>query len=110
MTDALYIDLLITDRDFTLNAGNEPDLCNNRVSIGQDIVHAIIESGLTTLLVAERSPTLRADVITQLVLLIESDERIIPGTVNITEESTKRLWATAETYDFGQVSRGINYE
>lgn len=110
MSDLLYIDLLITGRDLTLNAGNEPVLCNNRISIGQDIVHAIIESGLTTLLVAERSPTLRADVITQLIMLIESDERIIPGTVSITEESAKSLWATAETYDFGKVSTGVNYE
>jgi len=110
MTDALYIDLLITERDFTLNAGNEPGLCNNKISIGQDIVHAIIESGLTTKLVAERSPTLRADVITQLTLLIESDERIIPGTVSITEETLKKLWAEAETYDFGKVSAGVNYE
>jgi len=110
MTDLLYVDLLITGRDFTLNAGNEPGLCNNRTSIAQDIVHAIIESGLTTLLVAERSPTLRADVITQMILLIESDERIIPGTVNIAEESAKRLWATAETYDFGKIEARVNYE
>lgn len=110
MTDALYIDLFITGRNFTLNAGNEPGLCNNKISIGQDIVHAIIESGLTTKLVAERSPTLRADVITQLTLLIERDERIIPGTVSITEETLKKLWVEAETYDFGKVSAGVNYD
>jgi hypothetical protein len=45
-----------------------------------------------------------------MILLIESDERIIPGTVNITEESAKRLWATAETYDFGKIEAGVNYE
>lgn len=110
MTDALYIDLLITGRNFTLNTGNEPELCNNKISIGQDVVHAIIESGLTTQLVAERSPTLRADVITQLILLVEEDERIIPGTVNITEESLKRLWVDAETYAFGKIPVGVNYE
>ncbi|MFI3309285.1 DUF2590 family protein [Ewingella allii] len=110
MTEPLYIDLLITGRNFTLNAGNEPVLCNNRISIGQDIVHAIIESGLTTELVAERSPTLRADVILQLTLLIESDERIVPGTVNITEESLKKLWVEAQTYDFGKVEAGVDYE
>lgn len=103
-TDALYIDLLITDRDFTLNSGNEPVMCNNRASIGQDIVHAIIESGLATRLVAERSPVMRADIITQLVLLAEEDERVIPGTVQITEESLTKLWVTAETYDFGSIS------
>lgn len=108
MTESLYIDLLITGRDFTLNAGAEPELCNNRVSTGQDIVHAIIESGLMTRLVAERSPVLRADVITQMVLLVEDDERIIPGTVNIAEESATRLWVTAETYDFGRISLGAD--
>ncbi|HEK0401033.1 TPA: DUF2590 family protein, partial [Proteus mirabilis] len=30
MEQAKYIDLLITERDFTLNAGFEPILCNNR--------------------------------------------------------------------------------
>ncbi|MCW6573163.1 DUF2590 family protein, partial [Yersinia ruckeri] len=57
MMDVKYIDLLIIDGDFSLNSGNEPILCHNRISIGQDCVHAIIESGLTTRLIAERSPT-----------------------------------------------------
>lgn len=46
MSDVLYIDLLIQSGDFVLNTGNEPELCNNRKSIGQDIIHSIIESGL----------------------------------------------------------------
>ncbi|MDE9567304.1 DUF2590 family protein, partial [Xenorhabdus bovienii] len=87
-----YIDLLISERDFTLNSGNEPQLCNNRVSIAQDCVHAIIESGLATNLIAERSPALRADIHTQMVILVENDERIIPGTVSINEESLTKLW------------------
>lgn len=45
MSDVLYIDLLIQGGDFVLNTGNEPELCNNRKSIGQDIIHSIIESG-----------------------------------------------------------------
>ncbi|ELY6322055.1 DUF2590 family protein [Cronobacter turicensis] len=100
----LYIDLLIGGRNFTLNPGNEPVLCNNSQSIGQDIVHAILESGLATELVAERSPTLRADILTRLELLIESDERIEPGTALVNEESQTRLWITAGTWDFGPVS------
>ncbi|MGQ6441307.1 DUF2590 family protein [Serratia sp. IR-2025] len=109
MCDPLYIDLLIENGDFTLNPGNEPVLCNNRVSIGQDCVHAIIESGLITQLVAERSPTLRADVLMQIILLVEDDERIIPGTVVVHEETKSRLWVTAETYDFGKVEASVNY-
>ncbi|HIH1546785.1 DUF2590 family protein [Citrobacter freundii] len=108
MSEILYIDLLINNGDFSLNAGHEPELCNNRKSIGQDIVHAIIESGLATQLIAERSPTLRADIFTQLELLVENDERIVPGTVEINEESQKRLWVTASTYEFGTLSYQVD--
>lgn len=108
MSEILYIDLLINNGDFSLNAGHEPELCNNRKSVGQDIVHAIIESGLATQLIAERSPTLRADIFTQLELLVENDERIVPGTVEINEESQKRLWVTASTYDFGTLSYQVD--
>lgn len=108
MSDLLYIDLLIENGDFVLNAGNEPELCNNRKSIGQDIVHSILESGLVTQLIAERSPTMRADIFTQLELLIESDERIVPGTAAISEESQVRLWVTATTYDFGPISSRVD--
>lgn len=108
MSEILYIDLLIENGDFSLNAGNEPELCNNRKSIGQDIIHAIIESGLATQLIAERSPTLRADIFTQLELLVENDERIVPGTVEISEESQNRLWVTASTYDFGTLSYQVD--
>lgn len=107
MSEFLYIDLLIQGGDFVLNPGNEPVLCNNSQSIGQDIVHSILESGLATELIAERSPTLRGDILTRLELLIESDKRIEPGTVVISEESLKRLWITAGTWDFGAVSARV---
>ncbi len=98
----LYIDLLITDRNFTLNSAGEPVLCNNRESIAQDCQHAIIESGLATRLLAERSPTLRADIMMQMTLLIEDDERITPGTVSVTEETPRsgRLLIRADTEEF----------
>lgn len=108
MSESLYIDLFIQNGNFVLNTGSEPELCNNRKSIGQDIIHAIIESGLATQLIAERSPTLRADIYTRLELLIEDDERIVPGTVEISEESQKRLWITASTYEFGGISAQVD--
>ncbi|QDL30885.1 DUF2590 family protein [Serratia liquefaciens] len=108
--EPLYIDLLITHGDFTLDSGQEPLRCDNRQSIGQDIVHSIVESGITARLIGERSPTMRGDVITQLILLVESDERLVPGTIVITEESLSRLYITAETYDFGPISTGVDYE
>lgn len=109
-TEPLYIDLLITDGDFTLDSGNEPRRCNNRDSIAQDIIHSILESGITTRLIGERSPTMRGDVLTQLSLQVESDERLIPGTIVITEESITRLYVTAETYDFGSVNTEVHYD
>lgn len=109
-TEPLYIDLLITDGDFTLDSGNEPQRCNNRDSIAQDIIHSILESGITTRLIGERSPTMRGDALTQLSLLVESDERLVPGTIVITEESSTRLYVTAETYDFGSVGTEVNYD
>ncbi|BEO03774.1 DUF2590 family protein [Serratia marcescens] len=78
-TEPKYIDLLITDRNFTLDSGNEPELCGNRVSIAQDVVHMIIESGIVKELITERSPVLRADIMMQMELLVESDDRIVPG-------------------------------
>lgn len=108
MSNLLYIDLLIEGRNFVLNSGNEPLLCNNSKSIGQDIVHSILESGLAIELIAERSPTMRGDILTRLELLIESDERIEPGTVVISEESLKRLWITASTWEFGPVSTRVD--
>lgn len=103
MADKLYLDLLITNEDLTLDSGNQPVICDNRVSIAQDIKHAILESGLATLLIAERSRILRRDIILQMVLLVEEDARLIPGTIFIIEETPRRLWLTADTYDFGAI-------
>lgn len=108
MSELLYIDLLIVGGGFSLNGGNEPVTCNNQQSIGQDIIHSVIESGLIVELIAERSPILRADVFTQLELLVENDGRIIPGTVEVHEESAKRLFVTAQTYEFGTINAGVS--
>lgn len=103
MSEKLYLDLLITGEDITLDSGNQPVICDNRVSIAQDVKHAILESGLATLLIAERSRILRRDIILQIILLVEEDERLIPGTVVINEENPRRLLLTADTYDFGKI-------
>lgn len=103
MSEKLYLDLLITGEDITLDSGNQPVICDNRVSIAQDVKHAILESGLATLLIAERSRILRRDIILQIILLVEEDERLIPGTVVINEENPRRLLLTADTYDFGRI-------
>lgn len=99
-----YIDLLITDRNFTLDSGSEPAQCNNRVSIAQDVVHRIIEAGIVKELIAERSPVLRADIMMQMELLVETDTRIVPGTVSIKDGGNGDYFVTADTHDFGPLS------
>ena len=102
--EKLYLDLLITGEDIALDSGKQPLICDNRVSIAQDIKHAIFESGLATQLIAERSRILRRDIILKMVLLVEEDVRLIPGTVFITEEKLGRLFITADTYEFGALN------
>ncbi|ALP41755.1 DUF2590 family protein [Aeromonas schubertii] len=96
-----YVDILVEGGAWVLDAGSQPRLTADRHSIGQDIKHRIMESGLARKLVGERSPTLRADVMTEIELLVELDERLIPGTIEIREEAPDRLRITATTYDFG---------
>lgn len=100
---SLYIDLLITDNDLTLDPSNQPLLVDDRASIAQDIAHMIRESGLLFTLVAERDRFRQADCIQQLELLAEADVRLVPGTVRILEEEKGKYLVTAKTVEFGSV-------
>ncbi|GHA05553.1 DUF2590 family protein [Oceanisphaera arctica] len=102
-SDRQYIDLLIEDGGIVLDAGAQPVYTDNRHSIGQDIKHAVLESGLARALIGERSPTLRADVRTQIRILVEQDRRLVPGTAELREEAADRYLLTATTYDFGHL-------
>lgn len=99
-----YVDLFITDNDLTLGSGGEPLLCDDRVSIAQDIKHLIRESGLMVTIIGQRSRDLIADAIQRLVILIEDDERLVPGTVAITETTFEQYFVTADTVEFGAIS------
>lgn len=98
---SLYIDLLITNNDLTLDPSNQPVLVDDRASIAQDIAHMIRESGLLVTLVAERDRFRQADCVQQLELLVETDERLVPGTVQITETDSGLYLVTATTVAFG---------
>ena len=98
---SLYIDLLITNNDLTLDPSNQPVLVDDRASIAQDIAHMIRESGLLVTLVAERDRFRQADCVQQLELLVETDERLVPGTVQIIETDSGQYLVTATTVAFG---------
>ncbi|SEH99542.1 DUF2590 family protein [Pseudomonas asplenii] len=98
-----YIDLLIQNNDLVLDPSRQPLLIEDRASIAQDIGHMIRESGLLVTLVAERSNLRQSDCILQIELLVEDDERLVPGTARITQDSPGVYLVTAKTLKFGDI-------
>lgn len=98
-----YVDLLVENGAWVLDAGSQPRMTSDRHSIGQDIQHRLMESGLASKLIGERSATLRADVMTEIELQVESDVRLVPGTINVIEEAPGRILVSAMTYEYGLV-------
>ena len=99
----LYIDLLISGNDLVLDPSRQPLLVDDRASIAQDIAHMIRESGLLVTLVAERDRFRQRDCIQQMELLVEADERLVPGTARITEQALGIYLVTASTVEFGDI-------
>lgn len=109
MAETFYIDLLITDNDLTLDTGGEPVHVDDRDSIAQDIKHLIRESGLMVQIIGQRDTVkVRANLQT-LELLIEDDERLVPGTVKITQTTRELFFVTAETIQFGLIEFTIGF-
>ncbi|WP_458377763.1 DUF2590 family protein [Pseudomonas fluorescens] len=98
-----YIDLLIHDNDLVLDLSRQPLLIDDRASIAQDIAHMIRDSGLLVTLVAERDRLRQRDCIQQMELLVEADERLVPGTALITQLEPGQYLVTATTMKFGTI-------
>ena len=98
-----YIDLLIVDNDLVLDPSRQPVLIDDRGSIAQDIAHMIRDSGLLVTLVAERNSLKQRDCIQQLELLVEADERLVPGTAQIIQLEPGQYLVTATTLKFGTI-------
>ncbi|WP_273977836.1 DUF2590 family protein [Vibrio parahaemolyticus] len=107
MADYKYQDILIENGDVVLDAGRNPILIRDRAVIAQDIKHAIIESNLAVDLIAERSPSKKADIRTKLELLVEEDIRLVPGTVRLDEPTEGTIYVFADTMDFGELQLEI---
>ncbi|MEK1977979.1 DUF2590 family protein [Vibrio parahaemolyticus] len=103
MEEYKYQDILIENGDVVLDAGRNPILIQDRAVIAQDIKHAIIESNLAVDLIAERSPSKKADIRTKLELLVEEDVRLVPGTVRLEEPTEGMIYVFATTIDFGDM-------
>ncbi|GLP98693.1 hypothetical protein GCM10007891_05470 [Methylophaga thalassica] len=99
-----YVDLLIVDDDVVLDAAGEPQLIYDKACITQDIKHMVRDSGLLVEMIGERSSSKIQEKMLKLVLFIETDERLIPGTVAITRTDTETFFITATTYKYGSTS------
>lgn len=98
-----YVDLLIVNNDLALDPSRQPLLIDDRACIAQDIAHMIRDSGLLVTLVAERDRLRQRDCIQQLELLVEDDQRLVPGTARITQQGPGVYLVTAKTLKFGSI-------
>ena len=98
-----YLDLLITDDDLTLDAGNNPVMITDRDVIAQDLVHMIREKGFLPPLVGNRNRDLVARTKVEITLAVDNDYRIVPGSAAIDEPEPGRFYLTADTIQFGPV-------
>lgn len=102
MADKKYIDIKVVEGGWQVDAGQQPEQASDLYSIAQDVKHRIMESGLARKLVAERNPTLRADVLLQIEQAAEQDYRVIPGSAYANETSAGTIELTAKAFDHEQ--------
>lgn len=99
-----YIDLLITDDDITLDVGRQPVMTTDRACIAQDIMHMIRDTGILVEIIAERNEIKRKTNLIRLTLEVETDERIVPGSTRVVEDTPGHYWLHATTVDYGDIS------
>jgi len=104
---AKYWDLLVVEDGLALDVAGQPVLVEDADCIAQDLVHMIRESGLLVELVANRSESLRNKIFQELIVRVEDDRRIVPGSVFIEEPKPGALYLIADTVDFGQLQREL---
>jgi len=108
-TETHHVDILIEDDDIALDVAGGVLYVERAVSIAQDLKHAIRESGFLSAMIAERDKELRAYYEQQILLLVEEDTRIVPGSVTFTLTTptfpdSRGIWQLlADTYQYGQI-------
>ncbi|MFR8053346.1 MAG: DUF2590 family protein [Bilophila wadsworthia] len=67
----------------------------------------IRESGLLTEMLANRDPMKRKSCLIKISIAVDDDERIIPGTTEISESEPGVYWLTAQTELYGALSLAL---
>lgn len=99
----IHVDLNIVDRDLALDSLLSPEQTTKANVIAQDIKHRLIESGLPFLLVAQRNINSIEKVLTEVELIVEQDNRLIPGTIQVFYGPEKNIVVNADTKEYGQL-------
>lgn len=99
---AINIDLNIINGDLSLDSGLTPLQLTKIQVINQDIKHRILESGLLVKLVGLRNANAIAMILTEIELVVEQDERITPGTIEVTKTATGQISVKAQTLNKGE--------
>lgn len=100
----LHIDLSIVDGDFDFNDSLSPAQLSSADVIAQDVKHRVLESGLLFQLIGLRNVNGIAKVLTEVELIVEQDDRLIPGSIMIIPNADKTISITANTHDYGRLS------
>ena len=95
----INIDLNIIDNDIALDSFAVPSQLTNSDVIAQDVKHRIIESGKVTELIGLRNKNIVAKILTEIELIVEQDERLVPGTIKVIRQATGEISVTAKTID-----------
>jgi hypothetical protein len=100
----IHIDLNIVDRDLVLDRLLTPQQITKENVIAQDIKHRLLESGLPFLLVGQRNKNSIDKVLTEVELIVEQDERLVPGTIQVFYGPEKNIIVNAKTKQYGQLN------
>ena len=98
-----HIDLNIVDGDFVFNQSLSADTLQAANVIAQDVKHRIIESGILVRLIKLRNVNGIAQMLTELELEVEKDNRLKPGTILVNYNTDRTLSIEAETRQYGKV-------
>lgn len=95
----INIDLNVIEQDLALDSFAVPSQLTGSNVIAQDIKHRIIESGKTTELIGLRNKNIVSKILTEIELIVEQDERLVPGTIKVTKQIAGNISVTAQTIE-----------
>jgi len=101
----IHVDLNVVDRDLSLDSLLSPEQLTKADVIAQDIKHRLLESGLPFLLVGQRNQNSIDMVLTEVELVVEQDDRLVPGTIQVFYGPEKNIIVNADTKEYGQLEQ-----